>query len=71
MSQRSIIHNLSFFFGMQKMSDKCFRKCVNYPGSELDTRESVSGWSLLLSSEGGGGGGAWGILLPHNLLYIL
>ena len=27
---------------LQKMADKCFRKCINYPGSELDTRETVS-----------------------------
>ncbi|XP_064390315.1 mitochondrial import inner membrane translocase subunit Tim13-like [Halichondria panicea] len=24
---------------IQKMSDKCFRKCINAPGSELDSRE--------------------------------
>ena len=23
------------------MSDKCFRKCISYPGAELDSREQV------------------------------
>lgn len=31
-----------WFTSSQKMADKCFRKCINYPGTELDNKEQVS-----------------------------
>ncbi len=33
--------DLWFHILAQKMSDKCFRKCINAPGTELDSREQV------------------------------
>lgn len=32
---------VNFFFPIQKMSDKCFEKCVSKPGSALDSSEQV------------------------------
>ena len=28
------------------MADKCFRKCISYPSSELDTKETVSDYAV-------------------------
>ena len=36
---------LKIFFGcLQKMSEKCFKKCISKPGSSLDSSEQVCCW---------------------------
>ena len=33
------------FYYLQKMSDKCFKKCVNKPGTSLDSSEQVQAYA--------------------------
>lgn len=39
---RSRGYDLICVFPFQKMSDKCFKKCITKPGTSLDNSETVS-----------------------------